>query len=84
MGAFVTKTNVSSRDFGEGSFDKGIYFSIPFDNLLPRSTPARATINWNPLIRDGGAMLARKYSLYGATSERDERGFYENLDEIAE
>lgn len=84
MGAYVTKTNVSSRDFGEGSFDKGIYLSIPFDNVLPRSTTARATINWNPLIRDGGAMLARKYSLYAVTSERDERAFYENLSEISE
>ena len=44
MGAYATKTNVSSAEFGEGSFDKGIYFSIPFDTLLPRSTPARATL----------------------------------------
>lgn len=83
MGAYATKTNVSSRDFGEGSFDKGIYFSIPFDTLLPRSTRARANINWNPLIRDGGAMLQRRYSLYNVTGERDERFFLDNLDTIA-
>jgi len=84
MGAYATKTDVSAADFGEGSFDKGIYFSIPFDNILPRSTRARATINWNPLIRDGGAMLARKYSLYNVTGERDERFFYDNLKSIAD
>ncbi len=79
MGAYATKTNVSARDFGEGSFDKGIYFSIPLDGFLPRSTRGRAAFNWNPLIRDGGAMLGRKYSLYGMTGDRDERFFYDNL-----
>ncbi|WMJ68975.1 YjbH domain-containing protein [Stenotrophomonas sp. 24(2023)] len=82
MGAYATKTNVSSRDFGEGSFDKGIYFSIPMDGILPRSTRGRAALNWNPLIRDGGAMLGRKYSLYSITGERDERFFYDNLRSI--
>ncbi|MEN5393760.1 YjbH domain-containing protein [Stenotrophomonas sp. TWI377] len=84
MGAYATKTDVSARDFGEGSFDKGIYFSIPFDIVLPRSTRGRGTINWNPLIRDGGAMLSRKYSLYNATGERDERYFYDNLESIGD
>lgn len=84
MGAYATKTDVSAADFGEGSFDKGIYFSIPFDNILPRSTRARAAINWNPLIRDGGAMLQRKYSLYNVTGERDERFFYDNLKSISD
>ncbi|OHY65044.1 MULTISPECIES: YjbH domain-containing protein [Stenotrophomonas] len=79
MGAYATKTNVSARDFGEGSFDKGIYFSIPLDGFLPRSTRGRAAFNWNPLIRDGGAMLGRKYGLYGMTGDRDERFFYDNL-----
>jgi hypothetical protein len=84
MGAYATKTNVSARDFGEGSFDKGIYFSIPFDTILPRSTRARAAVVWNPLVRDGGAMLGRKYTLYGTTSERDTEFFYENLRHIAD
>jgi hypothetical protein len=84
MGAYATKTDVSAADFGEGSFDKGLYFSIPFDNILPRSTRARAAINWNPLIRDGGAMLSRKYSLYNVTGERDERFFYDNLKSITD
>ena len=82
MGAWVTKTDVSSAQFGEGSFDKGIYISIPFDLLLPRSVRARANFVWQPLIRDGGAMLSRKYSLYDLTSDSDERFFYDNLDKI--
>lgn len=83
MGAYATKTDVSSKDFGEGSFDKGIFISIPFDFLLPRSTRARATFAWNPLYRDGGARLSRSYSLYQLTSERDPDFFFDNLENIA-
>jgi len=79
MGAYATKTDVSSKDFGEGSFDKGIYVSVPFDFLLPRSTRARANFAWNPLYRDGGARLARSYGLYQMTSERDPEFFFDNL-----
>lgn len=82
MGAYATKTDVSSKDFGEGSFDKGIFISIPFDFLLPRSTRARATFAWNPLYRDGGARLSRSYALYQLTSERDPDFFFDNLDRI--
>lgn len=80
MGAYATKTDVSSKDFGEGSFDKGIYVSVPFDFLLPRSTRARANFSWNPLYRDGGARLSRSYGLYQMTSERDPEFFFDNLD----
>ncbi|GAB2797931.1 hypothetical protein GCM10027021_20960 [Dyella kyungheensis] len=84
MGAYATKTNVSAEQFGEGSFDKGIYLSIPFDLMLPRSTRASASFVWDPLIRDGGAMLSRRYSLYSLTSDRDLDNFNSNLDKIAE
>lgn len=82
MGAYATKTDVSSSDFGEGSFDKGIYISVPFDFLLPRSTRARANFIWNPLYRDGGARLARSYGLYQMTSERDPEFFFDNISTI--
>ncbi|MEN5204220.1 YjbH domain-containing protein [Stenotrophomonas sp. TWI700] len=82
MGAYATKTDISSKDFGEGSFDKGIYVSVPFDFLLPRSTRARANFTWNPLYRDGGARLARSYGLYQMTSERDPTFFFENIKTI--
>ena len=75
---------MSARDVGEGSFDKGIYFSIPFDSILPRSTRGSATINWAPLIRAGGAMRGRKYSLYSITGEREDRLFYDNIRSIAD
>ncbi|MDP9903040.1 YjbH domain-containing protein [Variovorax ginsengisoli] len=75
IGAYATKTNVSAAQFGEGSFDKGIYISIPFDALLPRSSSFVANFNWVPVTRDGGAKLARSNTLYEMTSARDPRAF---------
>jgi len=73
LGAWATKTNVSAAQFGEGSFDKGIYVNIPFDVMLPRSTPGNGSIVWNPLTRDGGARLSRRFPLYDLTRQRDKR-----------
>jgi len=84
IGAYATKTNVSSADFGEGSFDKGVFVSIPFDFMLPRSTRARANFAWTPLYRDGGARLSRSYGLYQMTSERDPDFFFRNLDRVTD
>jgi len=76
LGGYATKTNVSAEQFGEGSFDKGIYLKIPFDVLLPRSTPGVATFGWSPLTRDGGARLARRFTLYEMTNLRDRRALH--------
>ena len=75
LGAYATKTNVSSRQFGEGDFDKGIYLSIPLDALLPRSSKFALGFAWSPLTRDGGARLARSNTLYELTSVRDQGAF---------
>lgn len=69
MGAFATKTNVSAAQFGEGSFNKGLFWSIPFDAFMPSSSNLRANFNWIPLTRDGGAMLSRPHSLHSETSQ---------------
>lgn len=76
VGAFATKTNVSATQFGEGSFDKGVYLSIPFDAMLTRSTNSVGYFVWKPLTRDGGAFLARENSLYGLTRARNERALW--------
>lgn len=73
IGAWVTRTNVSAAQFGEGSFDKGIYVSMPFDLLLPKSSPGNAHAIWTPLMRDGGARLGRSVALFDLTSQRDPR-----------
>lgn len=73
IGAWATKTNVSAAEFGEGSFDKGIYVNIPFDVMMPKSSPSMANIIWSPLTRDGGARLNRRFTLFDLTSQRDPR-----------
>lgn len=57
MGAFFTRTNVTELQYGEGSFDKGIYFSIPLNGDL-------LSYSWRPLTKDPGAKLVRKNRLY--------------------
>jgi len=69
MGVFATKTNVSAQQFGEGSFNKGVFWSIPFDAFMTSSSRLRANFSWIPLTRDGGAMLARPYVLHGETGQ---------------
>lgn len=76
MGAFFTKTNVSSAQFGEGSFDKGLYVNIPFDAMLTRSSGTVGNFLWKPLTRDGGAKLDRSVSLYAMTGLRDDRTLF--------
>ena len=57
FGVFATFTDVSSEQFGEGTFDKGIYFNIPiYKNFINYS--------WRPLTKDPGAKLNRKNSLH--------------------
>ena len=71
LGAFATKTNISAAQFGEGSFDKGLFVSIPFDAMLTRTTSQIANFTWRPLLRDGGAKLARRETLFNLTATRD-------------
>ncbi len=57
FGIFATFTDVTSEQFGEGSFDKGIFFNIPiFSNMV--------SYTWRPLTKDPGAKLIRKNNLY--------------------
>ncbi|MFN7751385.1 MAG: YjbH domain-containing protein, partial [Pseudomonadota bacterium] len=74
VGAFFTKTNVSSERFGEGSFDKGIFVRVPFDAFLMRSSARTGTFLYQPLTRDGGARLNRAVQLIQHTTLRDEHG----------
>lgn len=57
FGVFASFTDVSTEDFGEGSFDKGIFFNIPiFGNMVNYS--------WRPLTKDPGQKLIRKNNLH--------------------
>ncbi|MCL5041516.1 MAG: YjbH domain-containing protein [Gammaproteobacteria bacterium] len=84
IGAWATQTDVSSEDFGEGSFDKGIYFTFPFDAFFARSSLSEGTLDWRPLTRDGGAKLVRQYHLYDMTRTRDTDRFNDGFQFIGQ
>jgi hypothetical protein len=57
FGAFASFTDVTTEQFGEGSFDKGIFFNIPiYGNLI--------NYTWRPLTKDPGATLNRRNTLH--------------------
>jgi len=57
FGVFATFTDVTTEQFGEGSFDKGIFFKIPiYGNLI--------NYTWRPLTKDPGAKLNRRNTLH--------------------
>ena len=58
FGVFASNTDVSAEQFGEGSFDKGIFFNIPIYGSLINYT-------WRPLTKDPGSKLIRRNTLHG-------------------
>ena len=63
VGGYATLTDVPFDTFGEGSFDKAIYVSIPIDWITSTPTQAQRKLTLRPITRDGGANLASARSL---------------------
>jgi len=63
FGGFFTITDVPKELFGEGSFDKGLKFTIPF-TLQPKSSSPLTNIVYRPLTKDPGALLIKSNDLY--------------------
>lgn len=57
IGAFFSRTNVSAVEFGEGSFDKGLYLKIPFNLFTPFNTRSNYRTVIRSVERDGGRRL---------------------------
>ncbi|WP_252732133.1 YjbH domain-containing protein [Paraglaciecola arctica] len=70
IGAYAAFTNVSAAEYGEGSFTKGFYLSIPFDLFSLKPAKGRGGLPWIPIGRDGGQALVRPITLYDTTQER--------------
>lgn len=64
VGAFVTKTNVSSSAFGEGSFDKGIRITAPLSWAIGTASRKKNDIVIRSLTRNGGARVHVDGRLY--------------------
>ena len=57
VGGYFTLTDASFDDFGEGSFDKGLFFKIPINAFVPYETRYNFSENIKPIQGDGGARL---------------------------
>lgn len=64
IGVWATVTSMSSNEFGDGSFDKGIYLTMPLEMLWHRPTQQKMRFNFRSLGKNGGQKLERGYDLY--------------------
>ncbi len=68
IGVWATATNMSSEEFGDGSFDKGIYLTMPLDIFWNKPTKEKMRFNFRSLGKNGGQKLDKGYDLYDLLS----------------
>ena len=59
-----------SSDFGEGSFDKGIFLTIPYNSILPYQTTGSVSETIKPIQGDGGARVFVNDRLYKLVNDK--------------
>ena len=64
IGGYATLTDVPFDTFGEGSFDKAIYVSVPIDWIISSPNRTKRRLTLRPITRDGGAQLSSARRLY--------------------
>lgn len=78
IGGFATFTDVPFDEFGEGSFDKGIFLTIPLNWVTPYETRSELNAVIRPLTRDGGQRLNVANRLYPIVEDQDRGGLRTN------
>ncbi|HET7315085.1 YjbH domain-containing protein [Salinisphaera sp.] len=79
LGAYAVFTSAGNK-YGEGSFNKGIYLTMPLDIFFTKSSRSHVTARYSPLTRDGGAALHRRYTLYSLTGTRDLNRYWDGFE----
>ncbi len=82
LGVFATKTNLSAEEFGEGSFDKGFYVSVPTQLFYSDFRTGSISFGLHPLTKDGGAILNRNSTLIGILGDSNESSILRDWDNI--
>ena len=82
LGIFATKTNLSAEEFGEGSFDKGFYISVPTQMFYPDYRTGVISFGLHPLTKDGGAILNQHNSLIGILGDSNSSSIIRDWDNI--
>ena len=84
VGGFFTLTDVSSQEFGEGSFDKGIRITVPLEWFSGQPSTQTASFPIRPIQRDGGARLSVPNRLYPQLRNADARALREDWGRVWE
>ena len=84
LGIFATKTNLSAEEYGEGSFDKGFYISVPTYLFYPDFRSGVISFGLHPLTKDGGAFLTQKNSLFALFGETNKSSITRDWDYLLE
>ena len=82
LGIFATKTNLSAQEFGEGSFDKGFYISVPTQLFYSDFRSGVISFGLHPLTKDGGAILNKHNSLIGILGDSTSSSLIRDWDNI--
>ena len=82
LGIFATKTNVPKEIFGEGSFDKGFYFSIPTQLFYSDFRTGNITFGLHPLTKDGGAILSQQHSLFSILADTNKSSLLRDWNDL--
>jgi len=77
VGAWASKTDISSEDFGEGSFDKGVSISIPLAWGTGEPSMRRVGGDIRSLSRDGGNKLRVQGRLYDRVRDSQSGEIYQ-------
>lgn len=77
VGAFVTRTDLSEEEFGEGSFDKGVIVSVPVTWAVGQPSTRTVGGTLRSLVRDGGARVRVDGRLYDTIRDSDSARLYQ-------
>ncbi|PRY23017.1 exopolysaccharide biosynthesis protein YbjH [Aliiruegeria haliotis] len=64
FGAYATMTDVAAEDFGDGSFDKGIYMQLPLRWATGQPSKSVHRMSISPFTSDGGQKVRVDDRLY--------------------
>tara|TARA_Y100000746_G_C15461463_1_gene431705 strand:- start:183 stop:2318 length:2136 start_codon:yes stop_codon:yes gene_type:complete len=76
LGVFASKTNLSAEEFGEGSFDKGFYISVPTQLFYTDHRTGHISFGLHPLTKDGASMLNQHHSLFSILGDTSRDSIY--------
>jgi hypothetical protein len=84
LGVFATKTNLSAEQFGEGTFDKGFYLSVPTSLFYSDFRTGNISFGMQPLTKDGGSRLIQHNQLFGILGDSNKRSIFRDWNDLLE